>query len=75
MTKKYIVLTLCAMLLCGSATAQWAVGLRGGWSSTTISRYNGGRMDEAYSALGGIEAGVQGSFTFNSYLLSTSTVI
>lgn len=68
MTKKYIVLTLCATLFCGSAAAQWAVGLRGGWSSTTISRYNGGRMDEAYSALGGIEAGVQGSFTFNSWL-------
>ena len=66
--KKYLVLALGAMLFCGGATAQWAVGVRGGWTSTTISRYNGGRMDEAYSALGGIEAGVQGSYTFNSWL-------
>ena len=56
------------MLFCGNAAAQWAVGLRGGWTRTTISRYNGGRIDEAYSALGGMEAGVQGSYTFNSWL-------
>jgi hypothetical protein len=47
--------------------AQWSVGLRGGWTSTTISRYDAGRMDEAYSALGGFEAGVQGSYSFNSW--------
>ncbi len=66
--KKYLVLALGTILFCGGATAQWTVGVRGGWTSTTISRYNGGRMDEAYSALGGIEAGVQGSYTFNSWL-------
>lgn len=68
MKTKYLALTLVAMLFCGGATAQWAVGVRGGWTSTTISRYDGGRMDEAYSALGGFEAGVQGSYTFNSWL-------
>lgn len=56
------------MLFCGSAAAQWSVGLRGGWNSTTISRYNSGRMDEAYSALSGLEAGVQGRYSFNSWL-------
>lgn len=68
MKTKYLVLALGTMLFCGSAAAQWAVGLRGGWTGTTISRYNGGRMDEAYSALGGVETGVQGSYTFNSWL-------
>lgn len=57
------VLLLAAM----DASAQWSVGLRGGWTSTTISRYDAGRMDEAYSPLGGFEAGVQGSYTFNSW--------
>lgn len=45
----------------------WAIGLHGGWTSTSISRYNGGRMDEAYSALGGIEAVLQARYTFNSW--------
>ena len=56
------------MLAGCSAAAQWTVGLRSGWNSTTISRYNGGRIDEAYSALGGFEAGLQGSYSFNSWL-------
>ncbi len=45
----------------------WAIGLRGGWSNTTISRYDAGRMDETYSALGGIEAGIQSRYTFNNW--------
>ena len=57
------VLLLAAM----DASAQWSVGLRGGWTSTTISRYDAGRMDEAYSPLSGFEAGVQSSYTFNSW--------
>ena len=68
MNKKHIALILGVMLYCGSAMAQWSVGLRSGWTHTSISRYDGGRMDEAYSALGGFEAGVQGCYTFNSWL-------
>ena len=46
----------------------WTVGLRGGWSSSTISRYDGGRMDESYAALGGFEAGIQARYSFNDWL-------
>lgn len=49
-------------------SSPWAVGLRGGWTTTTLSRYDGGRMDEAYSALGGFEAGLQGRYTINPWL-------
>ena len=51
----------------GHATAQWSVGLRGGWTTTTISRYNAGRIDESYALLPGHEAGIQGSYTFNNW--------
>lgn len=54
--------------MCGEAVAQWAVGLRGGWTTTTISRYDGGRMDEAYSSLGGMDVGLQCRYTFNDWL-------
>ena len=74
MMRKYLVVALGAMLFCGGATAQWTVGVSGGWTSTTISRYDGGRMDEAYSALGGFEAGVQGNYTFNSWLAVRATL-
>ena len=47
--------------------SRWAIGLRGGWCSTTISRYDAGRMDEDYSALGGFEVGIHGSYAFNSW--------
>lgn len=50
-----------------AASSPWAIGLRGGWTSTTISRYDAGRMDESYSALGGFEVGIQGSYRFNSW--------
>ena len=52
----------------GEQASPWAIGLRGGWTSTTISRYDGGRMDEAYSALGGFEVGIQGRYTVNPWL-------
>ena len=66
--RKLCAVSLTVLLLAAmDASAQWSVGLRGGWSSTTISRYDAGRMDEAYSALGGFEAGVQGSYSFNSW--------
>lgn len=68
MTKQCLGFAIVAILICSSARAQWSIGPRGGWSSTTISRNDGGRIDEAYSALGGFEAGLQGKYTFNSWL-------
>lgn len=68
MTKKLLALAFGVMLACGGATAQWSIGLRGGWSSTSISRYDGGRMDESHAPLGGVAFGLQGSYAFNSWL-------
>lgn len=68
MMKKYLVVALVAMLFCGEAAAQWAVGVRAGWTGTSISRYDGGRMDESYSPLGGLEVGLQGRYTVNDWL-------
>lgn len=63
------------LLACGTkANAQWAVGLRSGWTSTTISRYDAGRMDESDSPLGGFEAGIQGRYTVNSWLAIRANV-
>lgn len=68
MMKKYLVVALVAMLFCGGATAQWAVGVRTGWTGTSISRYDGGRMDENYSPLGGMEVGLQGRYKVSDWL-------
>lgn len=73
---KRIIISIAFMLAVFGAQAQentepsspWAIGLRGGWTSSTISRYDGGRMDEAYSALGGMEFGLQGRYTVNSWM-------
>ncbi|MBR5027855.1 MAG: PorT family protein [Bacteroidales bacterium] len=52
----------------GEASAQWAVGLRGGCNSTTISRSSASRIDETYSAHSGMELGVQGRYTISPWL-------
>lgn len=63
------------LLACGTkANAQWAVGLRSGWTSTTISRYDASRMDESYSPLGGFEAGIQGRYIVNPWLAIRANV-
>ena len=63
------------LFACGTkAKAQWAVGLRSGWTSTTISRYDAGRMDESYSPLGGFEAGIQGRYIVNPWLAIRANV-
>ena len=71
--KRIIICIACTLSAIGlqaqnnGTTSPWAIGLRGGWTSTTISRYDAGRMDEAYSALGGLEAGIQGSYRINPW--------
>ncbi len=54
------------VLLCWimkEATAQenprWTIGVKGGWSYTSITRSNMGRVDETYSPLSGYDVGVQ----------------
>ena len=72
--KRIIICSTFILSLLGSSAQEttdnnspWALGLRGGWTSTTISRYDGGRMDERYSALGGFEAAIEGCYSFNSW--------
>lgn len=68
MKVKHLAFTIVTILVCSKTMAQWTVGLRGGLSNTTISRYDGGRIDEAYSALNGFETGIQVNYTINSWL-------
>ena len=63
-----LTLATAMIVIDGNASAQWAIGLQGGWNSTTISRYNGGRMDETYSALGGFNMALQGHYTVTPWL-------
>ncbi|MBR4198943.1 MAG: PorT family protein [Bacteroidales bacterium] len=63
-----VVLLSLMVLAAGAVSAQWAVGVRGGWTSTTITRSNAGRIDETYSAQNGLEFGVMGRYAFNPWL-------
>lgn len=66
--KRIIIIVLLLAAVGNGVSAQWAVGLHLGGNSTTISRYDGGRMDEQYSSMGGFEAGVSGSYRINDWL-------
>ena len=70
MSRNIVGLALLALLAAagGEAAAQWAVGVRMGWTGTSISRYDGGRMDESYSPLGGLEVGLQGRYKVSDWL-------
>ena len=54
------------------ATAQeknrWTIGMKGGWSYTSIDRSNMGRVDETYSPLSGSCAGIQARYSFLDWL-------
>ena len=62
------------MFAAGEASAQWAVGLRGGWNNTTISRSSASRIDESYSAQSGMEFGVLGRYTITPWLAVRANV-
>lgn len=63
--------TLCiAMLLCITAltaSAQWSVGVKGGWDRTTITRSDAGRIDESYIGFSGFDAGIQARYGFTEW--------
>ena len=63
-----VVLLSLMVLATVEVSAQWAVGVRGGWTSTTITRSNANRIDETYSAQNGLEFGVMGRYAFNPWL-------
>jgi hypothetical protein len=59
-----------ALLLCITAltaSAQWSVGVKGGWDYTTITRSNAGRIDESYSGFSGYDAGIQARYGFTDW--------
>ncbi len=44
--------------MAAEAHAQWSLGVKGGWNSTSETRSSGGRIDESYSSLDGYDAGI-----------------
>ena len=54
------------------ATAQenprWIVGVKGGWSYTSMERSNMGRVDETYSPLSGYDVGLQARYSLLDWL-------
>lgn len=59
------------VLLCWTTTAanaQWAVGIKGGWTYSSTSRTNLGRIDETYSAKSGYDIGLQAHYSFLDWL-------
>ncbi len=69
---------LLALLLCSaalSASAQWSIGLRGGWDLTSITRSNAGRIDETYSPQSGFDAGIEGRYAFKDWVALRADLI
>lgn len=68
--KNITVILLCMMTM--EATAQerprWTVGVKGGWSYTSIGRSNMNRGDETYSSQSGYNAGVQARYSLLDWL-------
>ncbi|MBP5711176.1 MAG: PorT family protein [Bacteroidales bacterium] len=64
--KLWLSVAFCVFAL--AANAQWSVGLKGGWDYTSITRSNGGRIDETYSPLSGFDIGVQASYGFKQWI-------
>ena len=69
--KKSYLLVLAVILLGLTATqakAQWAVGIKGGWTRTSADRTNLGRIDESYSPLSGYDFGIQTHYSFVDWM-------
>ena len=64
--KLLLLLAFCA--LCNISMAQWAVGVRGGVASTSITRSHTDRIDEVYKSRLGFDIGVNARYTVNSWL-------
>lgn len=62
---------LLVLLFCGataSLSAQWSLGVKGGWDITSITRSDASRVDETYSPVGGYEAGIQARYAFRDWV-------
>lgn len=64
------VVLLCWMAMEANAqkNPKWAIGAKGGWNWTSISRSNMGRIDETYSPLGNFDAGLQARYQLTNWL-------
>ena len=68
---KYItVILLCWMTMEAFAQEKprWAIGVKGGWSYTSMTHSNIGRVDETYSPLSGYDIGVQARYGLLDWL-------
>ena len=69
--KKNYLLILAVILLGLTATqakAQWAIGIKGGWTRTSADRTNLGRIDESYSPMSGYDVGIQAHYSFADWI-------
>ena len=68
-TKTFKTVCLVALLSVSAmtASAQWSLGIKGGWDYSSITRSNAGRIDESYSGLSGFEAGLQARYGFTNW--------
>lgn len=65
---KRIIIFLALCSLQGVALAQWAVGVHGGISGTSITRSHTDRIDETYGSLFGYDFGIEGRYSVNTWL-------
>ena len=69
--KKIYLMVLAVILICltaSQAKAQWAIGIKDGWTRTSADRTNLGRIDESYSPLSGYEIGIQSHYSFADWV-------
>ena len=69
--KKHYLLVLAVIILSLTAThanAQWAVGIKDGWTRTSADRTNLGRIDESYSPMSGYDIGIQAHYSFVDWM-------
>ena len=59
----FVLLSMTAL----TASAQWSLGIKGGWDYTSITRSNAGRIDETYSPLSGYDVGIQVRYGFTDW--------
>ena len=67
MTLKPLCIAILLCITALTASAQWSVGVKGGWDYTTIMRSNAGRIDESYSGFSGFDAGIQARYGFTDW--------
>lgn len=68
MNKRQIIAIGLLCLAATAADAQLSIGVRGGWTQTSISQSNTGRVDETFSKLSGYETGIQAGYSITDWM-------